>query len=96
MRLSEPGGDLALGLAIASSVQNQPVENSMVAIGEIGLNGELRSVPQLEQRIREASRMGFSLCLLPESARAKTPNIPSITPVYAKNIKQAIKMAIRI
>lgn len=96
MRLSEPGGDLALGLAIASSVQNQPVENSMVAIGEIGLNGELRSVPQLEQRIRESARMGFSLCLLPESARAKTPNIPGITPVYAKNIKQAIKMAIRI
>jgi DNA repair protein RadA/Sms len=94
MRLSEPGGDLALGLAIASSLHNQPVENSMVAIGEIGLNGELRSVPQLEQRIREASRMGFSFCLIPDSTRNKTPNIPGITPIYAKNINQAIKKAI--
>jgi len=94
MRLSEPGGDLALGLAIASSLQNQPVRNSMVSIGEVGLNGELRSVPQLEQRIREASRIGFSFCLLPDSTRNKTPHIPGITPVYAKNIKEAINKAI--
>ena len=94
MRLSEPGGDLALGLAIASSLQNQPVQNSMVSIGEVGLNGELRSVPQLEQRIREASRIGFSFCLLPDSTRNKTPIIPGITPVYAKNIKEAINKAI--
>ncbi|MGB5759796.1 MAG: S16 family serine protease, partial [Acidimicrobiales bacterium] len=66
--VDEPAADLALALAIASAIDGQPVGPDVVICGEIGLGGELRSIPLLEQRLQESYRMGFRTALAPGSA----------------------------
>lgn len=66
MRLNEPAGDLGVALAIISSLRNVPVDTSLAAVGEIGLSGEIRNVPQLQRRINEVARLGLSQCLIPD------------------------------
>lgn len=63
----EPGADLGVALAIASSVADQPFPADLVACGEVGLSGEVRSVPQLEHRLAEAFRLGFRTAIVPLS-----------------------------
>jgi len=65
MRIAEPAADLAIALAIASSVKERVVDSRTVAIGEIGLSGELRSVTHLERRLAEAQRVGFARAIIP-------------------------------
>lgn len=66
--VDEPAIDLGVAAAIASSLRNRPVDASAVAIGEVGLAGEIRMVPQIEQRVLEAARLGFSRCVVPHNA----------------------------
>ena len=63
--MSEPGLDLPLALALASSLRDRPVVTGTVAIGEVGLLGELRAVGGLDRRLREAARLGFTRALVP-------------------------------
>lgn len=72
MRIMEPAADLALAVAVASSLKDRPVDPGTVCIGEIGLSGELRSVNHLERRIQEASRLGFRRAIVP----ARSANLP--------------------
>ena len=65
IRVEEPAGDLALTLAVASSVADRPLPPRLVAIGEVGLGGEVRAVPQLERRLAEARRVGLSAAVVP-------------------------------
>ncbi len=65
IRLEEPAADLALALALASSFRDRPLPPDLVAVGEIGLGGELRPVPQLERRLAEARRLGFCSAVVP-------------------------------
>ncbi|MGN0242430.1 MAG: DNA repair protein RadA [Lachnospiraceae bacterium] len=67
MRLGEPAIDLGIVLAIASSFRNRPVNPQTVIFGEVGLTGEVRGVSMAEQRIREAEKMGFTSCIMPQS-----------------------------
>ena len=64
VRIVEPGVDLGVALAVASSLRNQPVSGKTVAIGEVGLGGEIRPVGHLGQRIMEAAKLGFETCIL--------------------------------
>ncbi len=73
--IKEPAADLAICLAIASSLQGKPFPKDTVAIGEVGLLGDLRSVNQLEKRIEEAKRLGFKKCLIGGESVAKTTGI---------------------
>lgn len=73
LRIQEPAADLAIAVAIASSLRDRPVDPGTVCIGEIGLSGELRTVTQLERRIQEASRLGFRRAIIP----ARSGNLPS-------------------
>ncbi|MBS0650036.1 MAG: DNA repair protein RadA, partial [Verrucomicrobia bacterium] len=66
LKIVEPAIDLGLLMAIASSFCNKPIDSETVVIGEVGLGGEVRSVPRIENRIREAIHMGFSRCILPQ------------------------------
>ncbi len=66
----EPGADLALGLAVASAIANRPFPAELVACGEVGLSGELRSVPQMERRLQEAFRLGFRSAVVPASTKS--------------------------
>jgi DNA repair protein RadA/Sms len=68
VRVVEPGGDLALCLAVVSSVTDVPLPDDLVACGEVGLAGEIRQVTQTPRRLAEAARLGFRRALVPLSA----------------------------
>ncbi len=72
LRISEPAADLAVASAIASSFRGIPVPEDCVMLGEIGLSGELRSVGQAEKRLKEATKLGFRRCIVPQSLRLGT------------------------
>jgi len=76
LRVAEPGIDLALLLAIASARLRRPLAEGIVAVGEVGLGGEVRSVPQLERRLAEAARLGMVGALVPPGAPA-VPGLPT-------------------
>ncbi|MFW0859218.1 MAG: DNA repair protein RadA [Dehalococcoidia bacterium] len=65
IKINEPAIDLGLALAIASSFRSIKIDAGLVAVGEVGLSGELRTVSQLDRRVAEAARLGFEICLLP-------------------------------
>ena len=67
-QVGEPAADLAITLAMASSLRNGSIDPGLVTFGEVGLSGELRTVPQAQRRLEEAARLGFSHCALPETA----------------------------
>jgi len=75
LRVEEPSADLAAALAIVSSIRDRPLASDLVALGEVGLSGELRGVGHLDQRLREAAKLGFSRALVPSSAAAPTREI---------------------
>ena len=88
-RVTEPGADLGLGLAIVSSLTSNPVPADVVACGEIGLGGELRSVGGVERRLAEAARLGFARAVVPRS----TPEISAdIEVLRVPTIDAAIRL----
>ena len=76
IRLEEPAADLALALALASSFRDRPLARDLVAVGEVGLGGEIRPVPQLERRLAEAGRLGFRVGIVPRRSGAAAPSAP--------------------
>lgn len=94
LRLDEPGADLPVVLAVASSYRDKPVADDLVAIGEVGLTGEIRSVSHMNQRLGEVARLGFKKCIIPKGGSEKL-EIPSSLTVYrVKNIWEAIETAV--
>ncbi len=85
MRIMEPAADLAIAVAVASSLKDRPVDQGTVCIGEIGLSGEVRSVNHLERRIQEASRLGFRRAIIP----ARSANLPASSKLGMEIIKAA-------
>jgi DNA repair protein RadA/Sms len=95
MRIGEPAADLAVALAIASSFRDRPVDPESVAIGEIGLAGELRSVGQIERRLGEAKRLGFGKAVIPASAaRRGTTDVAGLSVIRADTVSEAIEASI--
>jgi DNA repair protein RadA/Sms len=74
LSVDEPSADLAAALAMVSSVRDHPLASDLVAVGELGLSGEVRGVGQLEQRLREAAKLGFARALVPSSAVQRLPS----------------------
>lgn len=92
LKINEPATDLAVALAIASAFQNKIVRKKMLAIGEIGLQGELRAVAQAERRIEEALRLGFKEVVMPQQ---KVDNVSDKVQIYtASNLSDAIEIAL--
>ncbi len=90
LRIHEPAADLAVALAISSSLLDIPLDPAMVVIGEVALTGEIRNVSQTSLRVAEAERMGFSSCMLPAGYTGKIPaGNMEIIPVAT--IQEAIK-----
>ncbi len=83
LHIGEPAADLAVAIAIASSIRDKPVHADMAFMGEIGLSGELRTVRQLDIRLREASKLGFRRCLIPRGAKKVIGKIPAGLEVIA-------------
>lgn len=93
LRLDEPGADLPVVLAIASSYRDRPIANDLVAIGEVGLTGEIRSVSHMNQRLSEVARLGFKKCVIPKKA-AEELEIPACLEVYkVQNLREAIEIS---
>ena len=93
LRLDEPGDDLAVALAVASSYRDQPIPDDLVAIGEIGLTGEIRSVSHMNQRLAEVERLGFKKCIIPQKASDKLEIPKNLTVYRVKNLREAIEIA---
>lgn len=94
LRLEEPGADLPVVLAIASSYRDIAIADDLVAIGEIGLTGEIRSVSHMNQRLGEVSRLGFKKCIIPRGGSEKL-EIPEGLVVYrVRNLREAIETAL--
>ena len=92
-RLDEPAGDLAVALALYSAMMDKPIGEKVIAFGEIGLGGELRSVSNAAQRIQEAERLGFTLCILPkQTLRTLQTNRCTIRLAGVSNLKEAFRV----
>ncbi len=93
LRLDEPGADLPVVLAVASSYRDATIPDDLVAIGEVGLTGEIRSVSHMNQRLAEVARLGFKKCIIPKNGAEKL-EIPGELTVYrVRNIREAIEVA---
>ena len=76
LQIKEPASDLAVAVAIASSVRDRPVYADIAVVGEVGLSGELRAVSQLEVRLKEAQKLGFKRCIVPRTSRRQEFQVP--------------------
>jgi len=92
--VTEPGLDLPLALALASSLRDRPVVPGTVAVGEVGLLGELRAVGGLDRRLREAARLGFTRALLPRSRGRDVSPIPGMELVVVGTLADAVRAAL--
>ena len=90
LNLDEPAADLAMVMALASSFRDKPVPNDLVAIGEVGLTGELRAVNGLGQRLSEVRRIGFTKCLIPARNSGKLTEPKELQLIQVKNIREAL------
>ena len=93
LQLNEPGADLPVVLATASSYRDQPISDDLVAIGEVGLTGEIRSVSQLNQRLAEVARLGFKKAIIPRSGSEKLEVPEGLTVFRVRNLREAIETA---
>ncbi|MFW2366667.1 MAG: DNA repair protein RadA [Desulforhopalus sp.] len=95
MRIDEPALDLGVVCALSSSLLEQPISPATVVCGEIGLAGEVRAVGQMDVRIREAQRLGFTKFLLPRSNKDRLTWEPDIELVGIANIQQLQEVVFR-
>ena len=94
LRLDEPGADLPVALAVASSYRDTPIADDLVAIGEVGLTGEIRSVSHMNQRMAEAARLGFKKCIIPRGGAEKLDIPQGLTVYRVRNLREAIETAL--
>ena len=92
LRVGEPAADLGIALAIASSFRDKGVDPGLVAVGEVGLSGELRAVSQLERRVSEAARLGFKRCLVPKMGTKVRPKGIELIPV--STLRDAVRVGL--
>ena len=95
MRIVEPAVDLAIALAVVSSFLNAPAGDKLIAIGEIGLSGEVRSVSRIEQRVSEAANMGYEICVIPAVCMSRFKNKKSFNGlklVPVESVKDAMEL----
>ena len=89
VKIAEPAADLAVLLAIQSSMRNKPLPRGLVVFGEVGLAGEIRPAPRGQERLREAAKLGFSLALIPKANAPKQP-IEGMTIIPVERIEDAL------
>ncbi len=94
LRLDEPGADLPVVLALASSYRDQCIPDDLVAIGEVGMTGEIRAVSHMNQRLAEVARLGFKKCVIPRGGGEKL-EIPNELTIYrVRNLREAIEVSL--
>lgn len=91
LELDEPAADLAIILAVASSFLEREIDGKLAAIGEVGLTGELRAVSNINQRLKETARLGFSKCIIPKQGKSRLQLPPELEVIQVANISQAMR-----
>lgn len=92
LRLDEPSVDLAVAMALVSSLKDSVIREDTVVLGEIGLAGEIRSVTGLEARINEAVRLGFTRCVVPYHGLQKLRVLPQDAEIIGvRDLRQAFE-----
>ena len=95
LQVGEPAADLAVAVAIGSSVRDKPVKADMAIIGEVGLSGEVRTVGQTAARLKEAAQLGFRYCLVPRSVRCGDELSSSdIETIPVRSVTEAVRKAL--
>lgn len=92
MRMVEPAIDLAIAIAIVTSYKNRVMPEGTICFGEIGLSGEVRSVTMAEQRVREAAKLGFNRCILPETNCKNLPKIDGIQVMGISTVREILAL----
>ena len=92
IKINEPALDLGIILSAASSYKNMPLPLELVAIGEVGLTGEVRNVNMIEKRLREAEKLGFKTCIIPESNKKTLKDNYKLDIIGVKNILETMKI----
>ena len=94
IRVDEPAADLAVAVAVASNLQERPVDAATIFAGEVGLGGEVRAVGHMEQRLREAARMGFRRAIICARSKAGLRRTPDLTVIGVDTVRQALDAAL--
>jgi DNA repair protein RadA/Sms len=95
LQITEPAADLSVAVAIGSSIKDRPVHADMAFVGEVGLSGELRAVSQLDTRLKEAAKLGFRRCVIPQSTRKRGLQIPEgIEAIGCRSLHEALDVAL--
>ena len=90
VKIGEPAADLAVLLAIVSSLRNRPLPKKLIAFGEVGLAGEIRPAPRGQERLKEAAKLGFTHALIPKANAPKQP-IKGIEVIALERVEQAVE-----
>ena len=91
VKVVEPAVDLGIVSAIASSFLDKPIQNATVVLGEVGLTGEVRAIGQVEARVGESKKMGFTRCIVPESNLKRVMNITGIELIGVRSVSDAVE-----
>ena len=91
IKINEPALDLGIVLSIISSYKDKCIDDKTVCFGEIGLSGEVRAVSMAQQRIQEASRLGFTTCILPQVSLDAVKTSGGITLIGVRNVQEAVR-----
>jgi DNA repair protein RadA/Sms len=94
MQIEEPAIDLGIVMAVTSSLRERPIDHRTMAMGELGLGGEVRAVSQAELRVREAAKMGFRRCLLPERNLERLEPVDDIELVGVGEVGEALDVVL--
>jgi len=95
LQIDEPAADLAVAVAVTSSVKDRAAHADMAFIGEVGLSGELRAVSQLEARLNEAVKLGFRRCVVPRSTGKRTYKTPEgLELISCRSLTDALENAL--
>ena len=92
MRISEPAADLGIIATVASSYKNVPIPQSTVVIGEVGLTGEVRRINLIEKRLKEAEKLGFKTCIIPENNKKGLKDDYKLDIIGVRNIGDMLKI----
>ena len=90
IKMNEPAIDLGIVLALISSYKDKPIDEKTICFGEVGLSGEVRAVKMAEQRVQEAKKLGFEVCILPEVCRKSMTEVKGIRLVGVSNLLDAM------
>ena len=92
IKIQEPAIDLGIAMAVVSSFKNRIIDNRMIAIGEVGLSGEVRGVSMIQARVQEAKKLGFTTCIIPAVCMESVKEIAGIKVIGVSSVGEAIDL----